>query len=430
MAVLVLAAVWFGVTRSVTEPIRLADGTRVRIRSVVVGRDMHSPYDSPLARLVARLPKSVRGSVGRVVAPSASIWTGMPLTMGIWLECDGIPDSIRTNTGNADSAFLMTLNDGRPFRVSATTRTSARLPDGRYVEGHFFPVPPATLPQISVSLFPRPKSGSDEPENRTPLTQWSIRARPLPAPTNWVRESLPQRRVSEGLEVVLTNLMVNAYPNEGRDMVVPASHSLEAWASARFELFHAGRPATNWQVERVSTLLDASGGNFGGSQSWQNGSNYVQWRPVLWPGHLWRLGVEFTRISGFATNEVVTFTHLVVGEPQTNSQTTVHGTVSVTRVGDSHWDSNEFELVMSFQPVRQPARLTLVSVADAGGKPAQGSRSSWSDQETTFRITGTSPTNGPFTATFALQLGTVLEFTAEPAVWTPPPTEPSPSAAP
>ncbi|MBL9172008.1 MAG: hypothetical protein JNL10_00610, partial [Verrucomicrobiales bacterium] len=303
-ASLVVVALWTQSASTVTQPVALPDGTRVRIRSVVVGRDMHSPYDPPLARLAARLPKPLREIVGRVVTPSASIWTGSPLAMGLWLECDGIPDSIRTNTGSAESAYLVTLNDGRPFRVSAMTRSSARLPDGRYVEGHFFPVPPATLPQISVSLFPRPSSGSDDPEVRTPWTQWSVRPRPLPAPTNWVRESLPQRRVSEDLEVVLTNLMVNAYPYEGRDMVVPYSHSLEAWASARFELHHAGRPATNWQVERVSTLLDASGGNFGGSQTWQNGSNYVQWRPVLWPGHLWRLGVEFTRISGFATNEV------------------------------------------------------------------------------------------------------------------------------
>lgn len=427
VVVLGLTAVWIGATRPVTEPVRLADGTRVRIRTVVVGRTMHSPYDSPFARLVGQFPQPLQKALGRIIPPSAPIGTGMPLAMGIWLECEAIPHSIRTNTGSSQSAFLLTLNDGRPFRVSALTQTTARLADGRYVEGHFFPVPPATLPTISVSLFPRPSSGSDDPENRPPLTQWTLHPRPLPTPTNWVGEPLPQRRVSEGLEVVLTNLMVNANPNEGRDMVVPASHVLEAWASARFELFESGHRATHWQVERLSTLEDASGGNLGGSQTWQNGSNYIQWRPVLWPGHLWKLGVEFTRVSGFATNEVVAFTNLVVGESQTKSQTTLNGTVSVLRVGETHWDSHEFDLVLSFQPVRQPARLTLLSVSDARGNPVQGSRSMWSDTETTFRLSGTSPTNGPFAATFALQLGRVLEFTAEPTVWIP--TTPGPASS-
>lgn len=424
---LVLAAVWFEANRSVTQPVRLADGTHIRIRSVAVGPEMHSPYDSHLARWVARLPKPIRGTVGRVVAPSPIIWTGMPLSMGIWLECDKAPDLAGTNRGSSDSAFLVLLNDGRPFRVSALTWTVARLPDGRYVEGHFFPMPPATLPQISVSLFPRPASGSLEPEGWIPLTQWSIRPpHPLPKPTNWLKESLPLRRVSEDLEVVLTNLVVNAYPHEGWDMAVPDSLPQDDSASARFELFHAGRPATQWQLERVSSLMDPYGGSFGSALSSQNGSNFVQWSPIPWPGHLWRLGVEFTRISGFASNEIVTFTNLIVGESQPVSKMTVHGGVSVKRVGESHWDYPDFDLVLSFQPVRQPARLTLLSVSDAQGNPVHGTRSSWSDTENTFRLTGSSPTNGPFTATLALQLGTVLEFTAEPKVGTPtPPGQPT-----
>jgi len=338
----------------------------------------------------------------------------MPSAMGLWLECDGPPAGARTNSGGPDSSFLLVLNDGRPFRVSAATRTSARLPDGRYVEGHFFPVPPAALPKISAFLYPRPSSGSDDPEEQPPMASWPIGPGPLPAPTNWAGAPLPQRRTSENLEAVLTNLMVNAYSNEAMDMAVSAPHFLQAWASARFELFESGRPAPHWQVERLHSLEDASGGNLGSSQ-WQNGSNYVQWRPALWPGHLWKLAVEFTRTSGFATNEMVTFTNLVPGVLQTNRLTTANGTVSAKQVGDSHWDFDEWDLAMAFHATRLPARLTLLSVTDARGSVVRGARSSWSDTETTFRLR-TSPTNAPFTATFALQLGRVLEFVVEPSV--------------
>lgn len=427
---LVFAILWKRAASHVTEPVSLPDGTRVHIRSVVVGRQLYSPYDSLLSRLVSKLPGPLRTTLGRAIAPATPVWGGPSLAWGIWLESDVAPNILKTNLGASAFAYLVILNDGRPFRVSAATRTSKLLPDGRYVEGHFFPVPPATISQVSVVLFARPASGSDDPEGSTPLTQWSIHPGPRPPPAPWVGKGLPQRRTSEDLEVVLTNLTVNVATLDRSGSDVPATNAVEAWASARFQLFERGQPAPHWQVERISTLEDASGSNFGGSQTWQNTSNSIQWRPALWPGQLWKLGVEFTRVSGFATNELVTFTNLSFGRVDTNSLTTAHGTVSVKQVGNARWGSDAVEVVLSFQPVRLPARLTFVSAIDAQGNSVRGARSNWSDTETAFHLEKTAFTNGPFTATFALQLGRVLEFMAEPEVGLVPPPGPSSSRSP
>ena len=429
MAVLVLAGIWFGSTHPLTEPVRLADGTQVRIRSVAVGRELYSPYDSPFARMVAKLPGSLRSAAGRVLPPARPAWIGPPAALGLWLESDGPPSTIQTNAPR-ESAFLVFLNDGRPFRITASTRTTAQLPDGRYVEGHFFPVPPATIPEVFVSLYYRPSPGGEDPVRELPLATWSIRPRPLPTPTNWVGRPLPQQQISEDLEVVLTKLLINADWLRARNPAMSPTNFLRASPIARFELLHLGRPATNWQVERVSYLNDLSGGNFGNSGAWSNGSNFVQWRSPPWPGQVWKLGVEFTRISGFSNSEQVTFTNLMPGTLRTNPLATVHGTVSTKRIVDSQWDSPGVELEMEFGATRLPARLTLLSVTDAHGTSVQGSRSTWSDTETTFHLEKTSLSNAPFTATFALQIGRVLEFVAEPEVGVPPPPASPPSTGP
>ncbi|MFO1461932.1 MAG: hypothetical protein U1G08_21330 [Verrucomicrobiota bacterium] len=413
---LVFVALWKRAASHVTEPVSLPDGTHLHIRSVVVGRRLYSPYDSLVSRFVAKLPGPLRTTVSRVIAPATPVWSGPSQAWGLWLESDAVPTAFRTNRAGLGSAYLVVLNDGRPFRVSAATSTSTSLPDGRFVEGHVFPVPPTSISKISVAVYPRPASGVDDPDPGPPLIRWWIHPGPIPTAAPWVGTPLPQRRTSEDLEVVLTNLVVNVASLDGSGSKDFATNAVDAWVSAGFELFQRGQPAPQWQVERVNSLEDPLGSNFGGSQTWQNGSNYVRWRPALWPGQPWKLAVEFTRVSGFATNELVTFTNLSPGVLDTTPRSTTNGSVTLKQVGDTRWGQASPELVLSFQPVRLPARLTLVSVVDARGNPVQGSRSSWSDSETTFRLERTSYTNGPFTATFALQLGRVLEFLAEPQV--------------
>ncbi|MBL9172007.1 MAG: hypothetical protein JNL10_00605 [Verrucomicrobiales bacterium] len=435
VALLALTGIWWESTRPVTEPVRLANGTRVRVRSMVVGRELYSPYDNPLARLVGKLPDPLRSAVGRLFSPAMPAWTGPSDALGLWLESDGLPATTPT-APRRESEFLVFLNDGRPFRIDALARTAIRLPDGRQVEGHFFPMPPATVPEVAVSVFSRPASGRDEPETQSPQTRWTLRPPPRPSPPAWVGMPLPQRQTSEGLEVVLTTLKINADWRQGGNALKTMPSFLRTSPRAQFELWHLGRPATNWQVERVRYLKDASGGKigdhsaYGHFRSWMNGSNYVQWRASLWPGQVWKLGVEFTRVSGFSNTELVTFTNLVPGVPPTNSLSADHGTVVVKRVHAWEGTYSGIDLELGFQPSRLPARLTLLSFTDAKGTSIPGFLNTSGDLDTTYSFERASSSNAPFTATFALQLGRVLEFTAEPEVGVPPPSEPSPAAAP
>ena len=404
--------------RPVTQPVTLSDGTRVAVGSVRIGREHYSPYDSPFSRLLARLPSSIGRILKPVISAATPAWSGDAPTLGVWLEWDRPPAVALTNTSPGTTAFLVFLNDGRPFLIGSYQQSVATLRDGRYVEGYFFPVAPSSIPSITIHLYPRPSWGGDEPEERPALAHWDVPALPVPPTVPWVPEPLPQRRTSGDLEVTLQTLVIDARSGQGPGPLVPATLASAAWPFAQFELRQQGLPAPHWQVERIHSIADALGGAGGSFASWSNASNHIRWRWPLWPGQAWKLGVEFTRTTGFESNELVTFTGLDAGTLSTNPAVASTGTVVAKRLRVAPWDSKQrvLELEFNFRAKVAPGRLTFVSATDAQGTPVSGYRLSWANDSTTFRLEKTSISNAPFTVTVALQTGRVVEFLAEPRV--------------
>ena len=176
---LVFVALWKRAASHVTEPVSLPDGTHLHIRSVVVGRRLYSPYDSLVSRFVAKLPGPLRTTVSRVIAPATPVWSGPLPSLGPLVGVGCRSHGVSTNRAGLGSAYLVVLNDGRPFRVSAATSTSTSLPMGALSRDTFSRCLHLDF-KISVAVYPRPASGVDDPDPGPPSSGGGSTPGPIP----------------------------------------------------------------------------------------------------------------------------------------------------------------------------------------------------------------------------------------------------------
>lgn len=133
------------------------------------------------------------------------------------------------------------------------------------------------------------------------------------APAKWTAEPLPSAKTDDDLSVTLTKLVAGADGNFNRDQSHP-DDAINKGVEAAFQVQQNGTNALNWVPVQIQTS-DATGNhqNAGCNSHWDGDQEIADYQWGLWPDEpAWKLRVEFSKQSGFTSDELWTVKNIPV----------------------------------------------------------------------------------------------------------------------
>ncbi|HTX20636.1 MAG TPA: hypothetical protein VMD27_02080 [Candidatus Aquilonibacter sp.] len=127
---------------------------------------------------------------------------------------------------------------------------------------------------------------------------------------DWTAESLPVTKTDGDFSVTLAKLNFGVDANFNRDQDNP-DDAINKGVEAVFQVQQNGTNAVNWQPAQIETS-DATGNHqsAGCSSHWDGDNLVADYQWGLWPGEPWKLRVEFSKQSGFTSDELLTVTNI------------------------------------------------------------------------------------------------------------------------
>lgn len=367
--------------------IKLSDGTSLRLVSAQYGVRHFDPFAPLWEQVFGQLPPRLL-QMARLPASSVRPTGDTNPVLSCWLA---VP---RPAAGPSQPQYgLLVGDDAGDFAHPDTARSWNRTtPDGRNIEGAFFPVFPRRSRELRVRLYDSPwGDGKFLHEVRIPNPAWAS-ASSLPPP--WPPAPLPVTASSGDLEATLESLEVlpettHRAPNDR----VRRDGRLE------FTMRQSGQPTTNWVAYQVRSLTDASGNRGEGnhwSHGWKDGRAFNQFAlGVLPSGEPWQFEVEFCQRSGFAATdlwEVRVPLDLPEGKMNPLRGTLAGQPVTVVEAKRPFWDQGNsgptrvLEVVVE-APSKPDARrwhLTIARATDSTGRDATANHWHGTDERRTF----------------------------------------------
>ncbi|MFM7099871.1 MAG: hypothetical protein ACKO3N_01710 [Verrucomicrobiota bacterium] len=410
-----------------TQKVQLPDGTVLQLVSAQYGTRHMDPlaplWEQLLGQLPPRLVQLTRLPLRSVRTPGAT----NPV-LSCWLATP------RPATGPIQPLFgLMVGDDHGDFAMADVASSWTRsTPDGRNIEGSFFPVFPRRARELRLRLYDQPwGDGKLLHEFRIPNPVVALAA-PLPPP--WPPAPPPVTASHGDLEATLQSLEVLPETTHR-----PPNDRVRRDGRVEFTLRQSGQPTTNWVAYHVVSLSDASGNQGDGNawtHGWNDGRAYNQFSSGALPsGEPWDLEVEFCQRSGFRTEQLWE-ARVPLGTAEGKLDPMPRGTlagqpVAVVEAKRPSWDRDNsrptrvLEMVVeaSGKPDARRWHLTIARAADSTGRDITANQWHGTDERRTFSFqVSTNATWVDLAITYVP--GRPMTFRAEPTLR----TNPAPAA--
>lgn len=386
----------------------LKDGTVLTLVGLTTGSKHESPVASFKEQLARRLPVKWAKRFKLSPPPRTSSEHSSSNYLSVWfmVEADRKPPNYRLLIGDGQGSLTSNNQDyGRGV--------STRMSSNAWLIG----LPVAAWPRRSdmleievydpVDIEPLASFRVDNPSRDTVTPAWT--ARPWPV------------TVDDGeLSFHLTRLWLGVGVNQKDWTHWEQKHPMSRYTSVAFRVSQGETTLTNWRAMHVREIRDATG-------NWSEGDGYFSvirdretinafHRPPLPAGEAWRMTVEFSRVSGYASEEV----YKVEGEPVPQmGRTSPVTTHQFENVGlEFRWDqrsdvSGPVGVWIAGTPSRPDHRVTLVKVVDDQGRMVPF-KNSGGGQSVTYELLDLAEDATSVTLDVAFHRSRLVSFLVEP----------------
>ena len=407
-----------------SDPFRLVlpDGRVLTLVGVQTGVEHYAPMGGWRQRLARRLP--VTWNRWLKITPPPQTRYRSTNYLSVWLLVEGTNHSSATTFSPYQPPFELLLGDeDGSFTCHAEHNGSAvevALGPGRSLIGLPVAAWPRRAETIDIQVFPRWNNGK-------PLAVYRVKnpSRDLKTPP-WAASPWPITVTNEDMEFTLTSLWLGlSHPPAGSNTLVVTRNPKDRMTRATFRVTRGGEWLTNWNAYHVRTIEDATGnwsdGNSFISGMW-NGETFNQFgRPPLPAREAWRMKVEFSRLSGFETGELVEVRGVSVppngaGGSQTNDfgSNKIEFRWEPVRTGSSEppgfW--------ATVRPAKNDYKLTLLSARDNQGREVR-CKNPGGGQSVTMATLELQPDAKSVDLVFAFHASRIVTFQAKPEFYRP-----------
>jgi hypothetical protein len=309
LAVLVVIGVTIAIIATRRKPYlaqhTLPDGKSITLVDMTVGNRHVSPLAPLPDRLGARLPASWRKrlKIQTPPMPSAEVSSNY---LTVWVTVPAKSD------GTAPSSGLVVADDRDNFsgnNDSYSRPVSVPLASNMWLQGLPMVSWPRRADTLRIQLYP-----DDSSYPRKMVAEFRVKNPGRDRKTRpWPVAPWPVTVKDGDLEFTLTSLWLGL-AWQGRDWKLqPQRDPLQRATRATFRVTKGGEVQTNWNAYHVREIRDATGnwshGN-GFSSTIREGETMNQFNQLPVPAdEPWRMTVEFSRVSGFAADEL----HIIKG---------------------------------------------------------------------------------------------------------------------
>jgi hypothetical protein len=341
----------------------LKDGTVLTLVGLTTGSNHEAPVASFKERLASRLPVKWANRLKLSPPPTTYSEHSSSNYLSVWFMAETArkPPNYRLLIGDGQGSLTSNNQDyGRGV--------STRMSSNAWLIG----LPVAAWPRRSetleievydpVDIHPLATFSVDNPSRDTATPAWT--AGPWPV------------TVDDGeLSFHVTRLWLGVGVNQKDWTHWEQQHPISRYTSVAFRVSQGETALTNWLAMHVREIRDATG-------NWSEGDGYFSvirdgetinafHRPPLPAGEAWRMTVEFSRVSGHASEEVYKVESEPVPQMGRSSLVTTH---QFENVGlEFRWDqrsnvSGPVGVWIAGNPSRPDHRVTLVKVVDDRGR--------------------------------------------------------------
>lgn len=367
----VALALFFASRRPYLARQTLPDGATLTLVAVKAGQKHESPVATLKQKLAARLPASWRARFKLSPPPATSCQYSSSNYLSVWLTAE------RTNAVGPPKFRLLIGDDKDNFCINAKHHgraVSALVGSNDWLIG----LPVASWPRRAETLRIQVYPETDDPmftEHRNKLlAEFRVKNPGRDTKTRaWTAPPWPITVRDGELDFTLTSLWLGlGYVQANVDRRLWAAEDPDS-TRATFRVKKGNDVLTNWIAHHVRTIVDATGNwsdGYGFNSLIHNGETMNQFnRPPLPIGEAWRMTVEFSRVSGFRTDEVYTVTGIRLPPAGQSLVTNALGT-NFLEIGWERlpMDGRVFRLWASVNRMRSDHKLTLVRATDNLGR--------------------------------------------------------------
>lgn len=306
--------------------ISLPDGSRLTLLNVTYGTNHVCRFGNRLQDLLHPfLPPKIRAKF----PPRVTEFPTSSETLMIWLRYDAtminralrppfflaVADENGLETGLLAGANLtrtLSSQNAPAATPSGTLPVKKRL--GRQttsqISGWELREYPRRARQFTLRVYPVDINGDAAPVNDFLVRNPGPRRLPT-----WTAETLPARRLTNGLEIILTRLETGLPGKETSHGQVGGRS--KSFSRAAFRVNNNRAPTEAWNICRISAWNAEGGFRPGGSCSsrWQSGELWVDFEAGLWLEETWKLTVDLMRTGDFPPDELWVIKRVRVPRP-------------------------------------------------------------------------------------------------------------------
>jgi hypothetical protein len=410
LVVALAVAAYFFFFKSRPQIIELSDGTKLTLLGVTYGKHHVSPVPKGA-------PKSVRPQRMDTAEETLCVW---------------MQEQRKGN--NYPNYEVLAYDSANTACVGSWTRTYGNNRGGNNIAGVSFDAFPRRGKKVILRFTEWGRNGQEVAKGEFVVSN-PARGKTF---SSWSPESLPITQSDGDLDVTLTRLAIdrnNMFNSNGQDDKDAKTDPRNRAVLAAFRATQNGSPATNWQP--VSVITSDATGNHTGMRSWsnrhENDEEVMTYQWGLWSDEpAWKLRVEFSRTSGFNSDELWTVSEIPFVKGDINNMWNNRNNTNVfaeTTLNDIHlqlfkaiqppaeqarnYGNLDAVLLIRAKPMPEGWRMKLAKVTDDRGHEVQAQDwgSGGGDYRFALRNFGGS-TN--INITLAFHRSRYVEFTAKP----------------
>ena len=402
----------------------LPDGATLTLVAVKAGQKHESPLATLKQKLAARLPASWCASLKVYPPASTSCQISSSNYLSVWLT------AAKTKGVGPPQFILLVGDDHDNFCIDAEhhgTIVSSQVGPNQWLVGLPVAAWPRRAETIRIQVYARYAEPMFYPTYREKMiAEFRVKnpGRDTKAPA-WTAPPWPITVRDGDLDFTLTSLWLGLGSLHGHldgrlwALKDPSQRS----SRATFRVTRGDEVLTNWNAHHVRKILDATG-------NWSDGNGYNSLirdgetlnqfsRPPLPASEAWRMTVEFSRMSGFSTDEVYTVTGIAT---PLHSRAGLATNALGTNVLEMGWarrsPDGSIALWASARPLRNDHKLTLVRATDNLGRDVpfknSGGGQSVTHEDLTLSTNATS-----VDLVFAFHRSRLLTFQVKPEFYRP-----------
>lgn len=214
----------------------------------------------------------------------------------------------------------------------------------------------------------------------------------------------------------------------GRETIYKAAPTNEEPRALISVTFETPRGTNESWFMYDADLSDASGNHVGASGRWEMSTNMV-FDPVLWSDEsAWKVKLHIKRKTGFSPRELVTFSNVVIPDPNTTNLVNLTNSVNKIETVLKHliarpplkdersWSSSDLSLIrLEHTNLDDTNQIDLVSITvQPMGTNITTSGSSWSDDYREYILQSIPPNATHLDFVFSVQKARFVEFNVAP----------------